>query len=532
MEKFLFLHAPEHIAFIREKSELLPVLSYDFSEEDTGRILGWLKRREIKSYILFNRNVLTSEILAVSDFFDGIFIFSAGIAVKLRKKGYKGEIFLFSSGADVQAAPFFRSEKIRPVVFSSETYNSFEETGFKPLLLLTSKKCIADVGTCISTNGKIQDFTSCDIRCRIKCNERSAANHPFSLKPDFTVNGKESIFIYNERFSMPEIKVETKDELIDRKWNYTWPIGLEILAKAEKVGAETWLFKLNEKEKKAAQKGQIGIYCYNETIYNGEIVEPVKLNNFGTKVFAVIDMSIKQFEKVLLCVTRTTEEEKLFKNARHFIYTMPENASYIKSISEYNNEDVQVGGKNKVTAIIDDISKASIFRKGFINELVYDMPFESLPSSGNISWIVNWNNDSDLFEKIENAYNIKKIYSYTESMIYALKEKISREDVEFSVLPLYRASNQAKPYLLTKYLPIFISPYNTYKNKNYNWKSLKIFTKSRKNHTLFIENDRFFLEGNCNDLWVDIRNISKPELAAIKKDAETMKNSLKGTAGK
>lgn len=531
MEKFLFLHNPEHIAFIREKSELLPVLPYEFSEEDTGRILGWLKRRGIKSYLLFNRNITTSEILAVSGFVKGIFLFSAGVAAKLRSKDYTGEIFLFSSRADIQASCFFKSQKIRPVVFSSETYNEFTENGLKPLLLLTSKKCIADVGSCISYKGNVQDFTSCDIRCRTKCGEHSAAKHPFSLEPDFTMKGNESILIYNEKFSFPKIRVEDKNRFIDRLWNYTWSVGNAIVSKAEKVGAETWLFKLSEKEKKIAKKGQLGIYCYDENIYDGEFVEPVKLNDFGSKVFAVLDMSVKKFEKVLLCVVQTTEDAQLFKNARHFIYTMPENDAYQKDVIEYDT-DINRGGRGKALLVVDDISKASVFRKGFINEVIYDLPFEALPPKSNISWLLGWNKDKTVFEKIENSTNIKRVYLYSEAMLYALKEKISRKDIEFYILPLYRSANQVKPHILTNYLTIFISPYNTYKSKNYNWKSLKISTKNRKKHTLFIENNRFFLEGNSNDLWIDLRTTSVSELATIKKDAETLKNSLKGTAGK
>ena len=378
MEHFYFIQFPEQIFNLRQNiPEGIPVLPFFDDFETFNRILSSLKRKNSRCTLFYEeRSYPFESFVEFSGLFDSIFLFESDTAKKLRESGYKGSLYLFSNFRMIVIPDFFNDFGIIPVVSGRTDYELAKKNGLDPVCFVTDKSCIAEFGLCLSRKSAPQHCFNCDNRCREKSTAKPGLDFPVSMKPDLNAPVDSPFFLFSEKTFFPEVKATAcpKEKILEKSWNYRYPVGIEILKPGKTKDSRTYSFTLDKNSSEMFDKDLLGFYGYSGAFYKGKWIDAKNVKKVSdTRLCAEISGSYRS----VLMICRYTEEEKDFlKRARHYIYTLP----YSELVPEPEKPAAEPADKKtfrkyserpKITLISDDIKKFAAFKSKNVGRRVF-----------------------------------------------------------------------------------------------------------------------------------------------------------------
>ena len=533
MQKFYFIHYPEQIFSLKQNIEDgIPVLSFFHDIADFNRISSSIKRWGIPCGVFYERAAYPlKQFLSQADKFDYIFTFDPDTAKALRETGYLGHICLFSNFRMLVHEGFFKDLKITPVVSGKSNYDLAKSNNLDCIYYISDKMCVADFGLCISRKGSTQNPFNCDARCREKSKAKAGLECPLSMKPDLMSPEGVSYIVFSEKLFFPPVKTgEPRDQILDRSWNYRYPIGIEILKPGKTGNGKNFIFPMDAKTEKLFDKGLIDFFGYTGSLYKGHWISGLKAkkNDDGK-----ISVSISDSYQSVLMVHRHSEDELDFmKKARHFIYTLPEKQYMEDAVIDDAEPGVpssdrparKYSGRAKITLISDDPKKFAAFKGRDVEKRVLLYKRGMHKGFSDYLYIAQAVNAQDL-DEISMIRKLKGIVVSDGVMREAFERLFPDKDIILH--PLAYFDPKKAPSYISASTTIFVSRYKSEKKSSYGWTDLNIFVKSQNGYTEFVSRKKLSRSGGKRELWVNIADISDDALQYLKSQAETILRKVK-----
>ena len=525
MEHFYFIRFPEQIFNLRQNiPDGIPVIPFFEDFETFNRIIASLKRKKSVTAVFYERNSYPIQLfLENCNTFDFVFTADPSIIKPLRESGFKGRISLFSDFRMTAHPDFFKNFNVLPIVSGKSNYELAKTNGLEPIYFVSDKVCIAEFGLCLSRKSTPQYCFNCDNRCREKSTSKAGLEFPVSMKPDLNAPDDAPFLLFSERTFFPEVKTNgAKEKILEKSWNYRYPVGVEILKPGKTSDKKSYTFMLDKNSSTMFDKGLIGFYGYSGAFYKGKWIEAENVKKTGdTKLTAEISGT---YDSVLMICRYSEDEKDFLKRARHHLYTLPMQEILPKP---EENTDAPEKKKNfrkyseraKVTLISDDIKKFAAFKSKNIERrvLIYERNIpKGFPDYIYISGALN---EKDITE-ISEMTKLKGIVVPNAVMQETFRNLFP--DKEILLHPLsYTDSNNAPSYLSAS-TSIFVSRFKSENRNNYSWPDINIFLKNHTGFSEFISHKKMIRNGGKRELWVSIADISDDALRFLKSQADRM----------
>ncbi len=525
MEHFYFIQFPEQIFNLRQNiSDGIPVIPFFDDFETFNRIIASLKRKKSATAVFYERTSYPFDLfLQNCNTFDFVFLTDSSVVKPLRETGFKGKIALFADFRTVSFPDFFKNFGIIPVVSGKSNFELAKNGGLEPVYFVSDKMCIAEFGLCLSRKSVPQHCFNCDNRCREKSTAKPGLEFPVSIKPDLCAPDDAPFLLFSEKTFFPEVKTNgAKEKILEKSWNYRYPIGVEILKPGKTADKKNYTFMLDQTSSAMFDKGLIGFYGYSGAFYKGKWIEALNVKKLSTtKLSAEISGT---YDSVLMICRYSSEEKDFLKRARHYLYTLP--LSEILPVPE-KTENTQEKKKNfrkyservKVTLVSDDIKKFATFKSKNIERrvLIYD---RNIPKGfPDYIYIGRALNDKDVAE-ISGMAKLKGIVVSNAVMAETFGKIFPGREILLHPLA-YTGSNDAPSYLSAS-TSIFVSRFRSENRNNYSWPDINIFLKNHTGFSEFISHKKMIRNGGKRELWVSIAGISDEALRFLKSQADQM----------
>ncbi|MBP5201960.1 hypothetical protein J6253_04395 [bacterium] len=525
MEHFYFIQFPEQIFNLRQNiPDGIPVIPFFDDFETFNRIIASLKRKESVTAVFYEKSSYPFELfLQNCNTFDYVFLTDSSVVKPLREAGFSGKIALFADFRMTAYPDFFKNSGVMPVVSGKSNFDLAKKNGLEPVYFVSDKACIAEFGLCLSRKSIPQNCFNCDNRCREKSTSKAGIEFPVSMKPDLCAPEDAPFLLFSEKTFFPEVKTSgAKEKILERSWNYRYPVGAEILKPGKTADKKSYSFLLDKNSSAMFDKGLIDFYGYSGAFYKGKWIEGVTAKKVGdSKLSAEISGA---YDSVLMICRYTEEEKDFLKRARHHLYTLP--LSEVLPKPEENTEKPEkkksfrkYSERAKVTLISDDIKKFAAFKSKNIERrvLIYD---RNIPKGfSDYIYVAGALNDKDIAEISEMA-KLKGIVVPNAVMQTALGRIFP--DREIILHPLSCAAYDDAPSYLSASTPIFVSRFRSENRNNYSWPDINIFLKNHIGFSEFISHKKMVRNGGKRELWVSIADISDDALRFLKSQADRM----------
>ena len=525
MEHFYFIQFPEQIFNLRQNiSDGIPVIPFFDDFEIFNRIIASLKRKKSATAVFYERNAYPLDLfLQNCNTFDLVFLTDSSVVKPLHEAGFKGKTALFADFRMVSFPDFFKNFGVMPVVSGKSNFELAKNNGLEPVYFVSDKMCIAEFGLCLSRKSIPQCCFNCDNRCREKSTAKPGLEFPVSMKPDLSAPDDAPFLLFSERTFFPEVKINgAKEKILEKSWNYRYPVGAEILKPGKTADKKIYTFLLDEKSSAMFDKGLISFYGYSGAFYKGKWINAENVKKTGsTKLSAEITGT---YESVLMICRYTEDEKDFLKRARHHLYTLP--LSEILPVPEKTENTPEkkktfrkYSERAKVTLISDDIKKFAAFKSKNVERrvLIYDRNIpKNFPDYIYVAGTLNEKDVADISEmpKLKGIVVPNAVMQETFSNIFPR--------LEILLHPLADMDSGEAPSYLSASTPVFISRFKSENRNNYSWPDINIFLKNHTGFSEFISHKKMVRNGGRRELWVSIAGISDDALRFLKTQADRM----------
>ncbi len=525
MEHFYFIQFPEQIFNLRQNiPDGIPVIPFFDDFETFNRIISSLKRKKSVTAVFYDKNSYPSGLfLQNSGIFDYVFLTDSTLVEPLRKAGFAGKIALFANFRMIASAGFFKNFDVNPVVSGKSNYEIAKNNGLEPVYFVSDKACIAEFGLCLSRKSVPQHCFNCDNRCREKSTAKPGLEFPVSMKPDLNAPDDAPFFLFSEKTFFPEVKTTgAKEKILEKSWNYRYPVGVEILKPGKSRDGRTYSFLIDKNSSRMFDKDLLGFYGYSGAFYKGKWIDAKNVRKIDdTRLRAEISGSYKS----VLMICRYTEEEKDFlKKARHYLYTLPYREVVPepeKPAEESVNRKIfrKYSERPKITLISDDIKKFAAFKSRNVGRRVF-VYNRNIPKGFSDYIYIAGNLVEKDFEDIALAEKLKGIVVSDTVMKEVLEKNFPK--LEILLHPLAYSSSEEAPSYLSASTSVFVSRFKSENRNNYHWSDINIFLKNHIGFSEFISHKKMIRNGGKRELWVSIADISDDALRFLKSQADQM----------
>ena len=525
MEHFYFIQFPEQIFNLRQNiPDGIPVIPFFDDFETFNRIIASLKRKKSPTAVFYDKNSYPLDLfLQNRDIFDFVFTFEADTAKTLRQSGFKGKIALFANFRMISTPAFFKDFAIDPIVSGKTDCELAKTNGLEPVYFVSDKACVAEFGLCLSRKSTPQHCFNCDNRCREKSTAKPGLEFPVSMKPDLNAPDDVPFLLFSEKTFFPEVKTNgAKEKILEKSWNYRYPVGAEILKPGKTADKKNYSFVLDKTSSAMFDKGLIGFYGYSGAFYKGKWIEATNVRKSGeSKLSAEIQGT---YESVLMICRYTEDEKDFLKRARHYLYTLPLSEvvpapEKTENMPEKKKNFRKYSERAKLTLISDDIKKFAAFKSKNIERrvLIYD---RNIPKNfPDYIYIAGTLNDKDIADISEMPKLKGIVVSNTVSL------ETSRNifpNLEILLHPLSDMNSAEVPSYLSASTSVFVSRFKSENRNNYSWPDINIFLKNHTGFSEFISHKKMIRNGGKRELWVSIAGISDDALRFLKSQADQM----------
>jgi len=519
LRHFRLLAFPEQI---RETvvAGVTPVVPLWFSRDDLNRIIPWLVRKKIPFACAHSRTLVSYERLGEAlKWTSGFFCFTPEVVEMARAARYDGEIFLFSNVAMLSWPAWYRDNAVRPVVSSRRGWMVAQ--GLSPLFFVTTKRCIAEWGTCRSRCGEIQTVVACDHRCRDKARGRRTVDAPLSLQPYHRFPaGSDALLSYNEETLTPLNPEEgdlPPDELSE-EWNYRLSIGHRIITEARRRESCLFSIDLREEERVLFNEGLIGFWAYERSLYDGRWTTPREV--LTTKRHLLLTFS-EPIRKLLVIQRDTPESYAAFKRARHHIYTMPSESFFMTpDKSEREGAEFTAGVMpRRMFLVLDSLERRNFFKSRHVAQV------SVLYTGGPLNRFFEYYlylpfavSEEDVRAIV--AHRWLKGVVVQDRLLRRMFEAAFRGTKKVFLHPALLDPEEPGPSCLVACEQVFRSPHRVAEKASHGWKSLRVRPYPLPNGTMFLRDTPWFRPGDTDELWVDIIGATDERVRTIKGRAE------------
>ncbi|MBQ3368024.1 hypothetical protein IJG44_03865 [bacterium] len=529
MEHFYFIRFPEQIFNLRQDiSEGIPVIPFFDDFETFNRIIASLKRKKSVTAVFYEKSSYPFDLfLQNCAIFDYVFLADSSIVKPLREAGFTGKIALFSNFRMISFPDFFKDFGVLPVVSGKADFKFAQDSGLEPVYFVSDKACIAEFGLCLSRKSVPQHCFNCDNRCREKSTTKPGLEFPVSMKPDLNAPNDAPFLLFSERTFFPEVKaVCARDKILEKSWNYRYPIGVEILKPGKSKDSRTYSFLLDKTSSAMFDKDLLGFYGYSGAFYKGKWIDAKNVRKVDdTKLCAEISGSYKS----VLLICRYTEEEKDFlKKARHHIYTLPYQEVIPAPVKEENVPEKKktfrkYSERAKITLISDDIKKFAVFKSKNVERYVF-IYNRNIPKGFSDYIYIAGNLVEKDFEDIASVEKLKGIV-VSDIIMKEVLQKIFPK-LEILLHPFAYSDSEEAPSYLSASTSIFVSRFRSENRNNYAWPDINIFLKNHIGYSEFISHKKMIRNGGKRELWVNIADISDDAVRFLKSQAILMVSGM------
>ena len=525
MEHFYFIRFPEQIFNLRQNiSEGIPVVPFFEDFETFNRIIASLKRKKSVTAVFYEKSSYPFDLfLQNCAVFDYVFLTDSSVVKPLREAGFSGHIALFSNFRMISFPDFFKNFRVLPVVSGKADFKFAKENGLEPVYFVSDKACIAEFGLCLSRKSVPQHCFNCDNRCREKSTSKAGLEFPVSMKPDLCAPNDAPFILFSEKTFFPEVKTTgAKEKILEKSWNYRYPVGIEILKPGKSKDSKTYSFLLDKNSSAMFNKDLLGFYGYSGAFYKGKWIDAKNVRKVDeTKLCAEIPGSYKS----VLMICRYTEEEKDFlKKARHHLYTLPLQEVVPAPVREENIPEKKktfrkYSERAKITLISDDTKKFAAFKSKNIERRVF-IYNRNIPKGFSDYIYIAGNLVEKDFDDIASAEKLKGIV-VSDTIMKEVLEKIFPK-LEILLHPFAYSDSAEAPSYLSASTSIFVSRFRSENRNNYAWPDINIFLKNHIGYSEFISHKKMIRNGGKRELWVSIADISDDALRFLKSQADLM----------
>lgn len=529
MEHFYFIRFPEQIFNLRQNiPEGIPVIPFFDDFETFNRIIASLKRKKSVTAVFYEKSSYPFDLfLQNCAIFDYVFLADSSIVKPLREAGFTGKIALFSNFRMISFPDFFKDFGVLPVVSGKADFKFAQDSGLEPVYFVSDKACIAEFGLCLSRKSVPQHCFNCDNRCREKSTTKPGLEFPVSMKPDLNAPNDAPFLLFSEKTFFPEVKaVCARDKILEKSWNYRYPIGVEILKPGKSKDSKTYSFLLDKNSSAMFDKDLLGFYGYSGAFYKGKWIDAKNVRKVDdTKLCAEISGSYKS----VLLICRYTEEEKDFlKKARHHIYTLPYQEVIPAPVKEENVPEKKktfrkYSERAKITLISDDIKKFAVFKSKNVERYVF-IYNRNIPKGFSDYIYIAGNLVEKDFEDIALVEKLKGIV-VSDIIMKEVLQKIFPK-LEILLHPFAYSDSEEAPSYLSASTSIFVSRFRSENRNNYAWPDINIFLKNHIGYSEFISHKKMIRNGGKRELWVNIADISDDAVRFLKSQAILMVNGM------
>ena len=525
MEHFYFIQFPEQIFDLRQNiPDGIPVIPFFDDLETFNRIIASLKRKKSAVAVFYEKNSYPFELfLKNCAVFDHVFLTDSSIVKSLREAGFTGKIALFSNFRMISFPDFFKDLSVIPVVSGKADLKFAKESGLEPIYFVSDKACIAEFGLCLSRKSVPQHCFNCDNRCREKSTTKPGLEFPVSMRPDLCAPNDSPFLLFSEKTFFPEVRITgARDKVLERSWNYRYPVGAEILKPGKTKDSRTYSFALDKNSAAMFDKDLLGFYGYSGAFYKGKWIDAKNVRKVDdTKLCADIPGGYKS----VLMICRYTEEEKDFlKKARHHLYTLPyqeviPTPAKEETVPEKKKTFRKYSERAKITLISDDIKKFAVFKSKNVERYVFIYNRNIPKGFSDYIYIAGNLVEKDL-EDIASAEKLKGIV-VSDTVMKEVLEKIFPK-LEILIHPLAYSDSEEAPSYLSASTSIFVSRFRSENRNNYAWPDINIFLKNHIGYSEFISHKKMIRNGGKRELWVNIADISDEAVRFLKSQAILM----------
>lgn len=529
MEHFYFIRFPEQIFNLRQNiPDGIPVIPFFDDFETFNRIIASLKRKKSLTAVFYEKSSYPFGLfLQNCAIFDYVFLTDSSIVKPLREAGFTGKIALFSNFRTISFPDFFKDFGVLPVVSGKADFKFAKENGLEPVYFVSDKACIAEFGLCLSRKSVPQHCFNCDNRCREKSTTKPGLEFPVSMKPDLNAPNDAPFLLFSEKTFFPEVKTTcARDKILEKSWNYRYPVGAEILKPGKTKDSRTYTFLLDKTSSAMFDKDLLGFYGYSGAFYKGKWIDAKNVRKVDdTKLCAEISGSYKS----VLMICRYTEEEKDFlKKARHHLYTLPFQEVVPappdeESVPEKKKTFRKYSERAKITLISDDIKKFAAFKSKNIERYVF-IYNRNIPKGFSDYIYIAGNLVEKDFDDIASVEKLKGIV-VSDPVMKEVLEKIFPK-LEILLHPLAYSDSEDAPSYLSASTSIFVSRFRSENRNNYAWPDINIFLKNHIGYSEFISHKKMIRNGGKRELWVNIADISDDALRFLKSQAILMVSGM------
>ena len=529
MEHFYFIRFPEQIFNLRQNiPDGIPVIPFFDDFETFNRIIASLKRKKSLTAVFYEKSSYPFGLfLQNCAIFDYVFLTDSSIVKPLREAGFTGKIALFSNFRTISFPDFFKDFGVLPVVSGKADFKFAKDNALEPVYFVSDKACIAEFGLCLSRKSVPQHCFNCDNRCREKSTTKPGLEFPVSMKPDLNAPNDAPFLLFSEKTFFPEVKTAcARDKILEKSWNYRYPVGAEILKPGKTKDSRTYTFLLDKTSSAMFDKDLLGFYGYSGAFYKGKWIDAKNVRKIDdTKLCAEISGSYKS----VLMICRYTEEEKDFlKKARHHLYTLPFQEVVPappdeESVPEKKKTFRKYSERAKITLISDDIKKFAAFKSKNVERYVF-IYNRNIPKGFSDYIYIAGNLVEKDFDDIASVEKLKGIV-VSDPVMKEVLEKIFPK-LEILLHPLAYSDSEEAPSYLSASTSIFVSRFRSENRNNYAWPDINIFLKNHIGYSEFISHKKMIRNGGKRELWVNIADISDDALRFLKSQAILMVSGM------
>lgn len=529
MEHFYFIRFPEQIFNLRQNiPDGIPVIPFFDDFETFNRIIASLKRKKSLTAVFYEKSSYPFDLfLQNCAVFDYVFLTDSSIVKPLREAGFTGKIALFSNFRTISFPDFFKDFGVLPVVSGKADFKFAKDNALEPVYFVSDKACIAEFGLCLSRKSVPQHCFNCDNRCREKSTTKPGLEFPVSMKPDLNAPNDAPFLLFSEKTFFPEVKTAcARDKILEKSWNYRYPVGAEILKPGKTKDSRTYTFLLDKTSSAMFDKDLLGFYGYSGAFYKGKWIDAKNVRKVDdTKLCAEISGSYKS----VLMICRYTEEEKDFlKKARHHLYTLPFQEVVPappdeESVPEKKKTFRKYSERAKITLISDDIKKFAAFKSKNVERYVF-IYNRNIPKGFSDYIYIAGNLVEKDFDDIASVEKLKGIV-VSDPVMKEVLEKIFPK-LEILLHPLAYSDSEDAPSYLSASTSIFVSRFRSENRNNYAWPDINIFLKNHIGYSEFISHKKMIRNGGKRELWVNIADISDDALRFLKSQAILMVSGM------
>jgi len=520
LRQFRLLAYPEQVVSA-VRAGVVPVVPLWFPRDDLNRIVPWLVRKGLPFGVAHERRLVAPERLAEGRReADALLCFSPDAAEEARRLRFSGEVLLFANSAMLSFPRWFRELAVRPVVKDKASWEAAQ--GLDPLFFVTTKSCVAEWGACRSRSGLLQQFVSCDNRCREKTRERSSVEAPLSVCPVLRFpETATDILSYDEGSGIP---FEPREGLFSADdlaavWNSVWPIGRRIVAEAHRTGNESFYFNLHAGELRLWEEGRARLWAYRGNLYDGWWADAARTTRAKGRLLVTLSSPAR---KLLMVEGRTPGEHDEFKRERHQIYTMPLGDLFSSPDATTPDEERRPATvPRRMTLVLDDMERRAFFRIRDIARVAL------LYAGGTVSRFF----DHYLYLPFPVAEEtLNALVAHRRLRGFVVQDRLFRRKLEelcgggkeVFLHPAFLEADEPGPSCLVACEQVFRSPYRVSGRALKGWPDIRIRPYPLGIGSLFLRDAAWSREGSSPELWVDIVGAAPAAVRAVKVRAERM----------